>query len=323
MKGNKRKLTCTGNKENSLTNWLAKRSRVTNISMDSTIVQEYLNKNSSTPTTASTDSISANLDCASENLQHTAEAAPSDNTNIAADLISDKVLRDDNVVKNEYVKKFLVNLHVNGRHFVRCKPCYEQPEIVRLHSRKNKLPPIVQETGTIFRSAVVNEHFLATHHLEAVKAYNLSLLSKQEKRKVAPILKTVAKVNADYENKIGKLLVHAYCDGKRLTLSGNSFPARVAASKIAEHFSSNQTIKEIIESNKLDLQYVSPNGHHDILETIVRSDRDRLKNKLANDVLAISIRCDGSVDRTQEDKIYTTAKIVTKKRRRTGHLSRS
>ena len=60
-----------------------------------------------------------------------------------------------------------------------------------------------------------------------------------------------------------------------------------------------------------DLQYLSPNAHSEFLKCIVKSDRNSLASKMS-DALAISIRCDGSVDRTQVDKIYLMAKAITK-----------
>lgn len=50
-------------------------------------------------------------------------------------------------------------------------------------------------------------------------------------------------------------------------------------------------------------------SHLDLLSTIVKSD-DQLEEKF-NPAIAFSIRIDGSIDRTQIDKMYSMLKIVT------------
>lgn len=57
------------------------------------------------------------------------------------------------------------------------------------------------------------------------------------------------------------------------------------------------------------MQYVHPNGHHELLSTIVRSHRSDFM-KILDEAWAISIRIDGSVDFTQIDKIYVMAKVI-------------
>lgn len=64
--------------------------------------------------------------------------------------------------------------------------------------------------------------------------------------------------------------------------------------------------------SSFDLQYASPTGHHDILEAAVASDRERMEVKLCRDILAMPIRSDGSVDKTQIDKIFTMVKVISK-----------
>jgi len=52
--------------------------------------------------------------------------------------------------------------------------------------------------------------------------------------------------------------------------------------------------------------------HRELLECIVECDRKRVRDAIVNDRLALSIRCDGSVDRTQIDNIFVMGKAVTK-----------
>lgn len=58
-----------------------------------------------------------------------------------------------------------------------------------------------------------------------------------------------------------------------------------------------------------DLQYVTPTNYHDFSNCIVQADIINLKNKLKT-CLAISLRCDGSIDRMQIDNIHVLAKVI-------------
>ena len=65
-----------------------------------------------------------------------------------------------------------------------------------------------------------------------------------------------------------------------------------------------------------DLQYLSPNAHSEFLKCIVKSNRNSLASKMS-DALAISLRCDGLVDRTQIDKIHLMARPYQKTEKKT------
>lgn len=60
----------------------------------------------------------------------------------------------------------------------------------------------------------------------------------------------------------------------------------------------------------MNLQYVNPKSHLQLLSTIVESDQANFRQKL-DSAIALSIRIDGSVDTTQIDKIYVLLKILT------------
>jgi len=127
--------------------------------------------------------------------------------------------------------------------------------------------------------------------------------------KETPMCKAISKTNEELANKIGSLFIHVYGDGKKLTLSANYFPMRVVLSRESQSFNFNDESKEA----KLDqnLQYVSPVSHLEMLKCIVEADRASLSKKIEQSI-AISLRCDGSVDRTQLDKIFVMAKVVSK-----------
>jgi len=53
-----------------------------------------------------------------------------------------------------------------------------------------------------------------------------------------------------------------------------------------------------------DFQYLTPTLHPELLECTVECDRQRVRDAIVKDTFALSIRCDGSVDWTQIDKIF-------------------
>ena len=61
----------------------------------------------------------------------------------------------------------------------------------------------------------------------------------------------------------------------------------------------------------MDLQYINSSCHRELLQIIVDSHRKTLANTI-KESFASSLRCDGSVDRTQVDKIFTMLKIIDK-----------
>ena len=204
----------------------------------------------------------------------------------------------------------LKHLHKNGRHYLRCETCFSNPNVVKIFSRKAKVPAIAQEPGTVFRNSVVSDHLNSEIHREETKAKRLLSLKGPEKlhvTKSTPIGRALSTADAQLAVKVGGLLLHVCHGAKRLTLSANSFPSRVIVSRLAREFSFDDWSASDMPQ---DLQYLSPNAHSEFLKCIVKSDRNSLALKMS-DALAISLRCDGSVDRTI-DKIYIMAKAISK-----------
>lgn len=73
----------------------------------------------------------------------------------------------------------------------------------------------------------------------------------------------------------------------------------------------NDTDQNLADIRKINLRYLNPVYYKEILTCIVTAESDLIMDKL-HDCIALSLRCDGSADRTNLDKIYTIAKIVTK-----------
>jgi len=67
-------------------------------------------------------------------------------------------------------------------------------------------------------------------------------------------------------------------------------------------------------SNNIDdseLQYLTPHTHRDLLKCIVETNQSSFVENNHNNSLALSLRCDGSVDQTRIDKMYLLMKSIT------------
>lgn len=213
-----------------------------------------------------------------------------------------------NNLSNVKFNKSLIFFHHNNLNYVRCKACIKFPEIVKRNSSNNKPPPITTNGGTKYLEKTVKEHLNSKIHVECLKAYEQSLLTPAELIKKTPIGRCLDQSILILANHIGKLMIEAFGSAKKLTLSANTFPARVVMGNIANEFDDNNYKSE---ESKYNLQYITPASFRDCLEIIVQCHRSKLEEFLINS-LALSLRCDGSIDRSQIDKIYTMVKAISK-----------
>ena len=168
-----------------------------------------------------------------------------------------------------------------------------------MFARNRKCPPIAQKDGTIFRKATVYDHFDTLYH--AVKAFKLKSLSTSELSVDGSIEIAISKGNEALSDKIGGFMILVYYDAKRLTLSANSFPGRAVVAELSNKFKFNADINNYNPS----LQYLTPRNDRELLKCIVESERKQFSE-------AISLRCDGSIDRTQIDNQFVLLKVVNK-----------
>lgn len=182
------------------------------------------------------------------------------------------------------------------------------PEIVRRECRNSKPPPIVLETGTRFRKKTVTDHFASSYHKHCKQAVLLASTAAHAKKTDKSLIDMhISEANKQFANHIGSLMLQVYADAKRLTVSAYSWPARYVASESGKGFDFNATDAPIVPEN-INLQYVNPAGHLNLMTTIVNSS-DEIRNEIKNS-LACSIHIDGSVDKSQIDKIYILLKTV-------------
>lgn len=119
----------------------------------------------------------------------------------------------------------------------------------------------------------------------------------------------VDKWNEKIISHVTKLLFTIYVDAKKLTSSAHSWPARFVAAEAGNLFDCKDVNAPAIDP-MMNLQYVNQTSHASLLNAIVESDKPNFRTKLQTSIAA-SIRVDGSVDRTQIDKIYIMLKFIT------------
>lgn len=203
--------------------------------------------------------------------------------------------------------KFFAYFRRDKREFVRCDACFKNQEIVKFHAYNRVVPAIATENGTRSRSEIVLSHTLNQYHKECVKTERKKLLELPKDNQTS-IETSMSNSNSKLADHVGTLMIQIYNDAKRLSLSAYSWPSRYVSGQASNEFSFNANTSKTIPSN-IPMQYVNRPGHLQLMTCIVEAERDVIKDKISTS-LAISLRADGSIDRTQKDKIYVMAKII-------------
>ena len=145
-------------------------------------------------------------------------------------------------------------------------------------------------------------------HAKAVEAEQASRLTPAKRIQKSQLGSTVAKASAQLQNKIAKLMINVFNDAKKLTLSAWSWPSREIANMIAAGLDFQEEFSAFNPPPSV-FQYITPSQHKAFLKCIVVADQDNVKSKLEK-CLALSLRCDGSVDRRRIDNCHVIAKII-------------
>lgn len=196
-----------------------------------------------------------------------------------------------------------------GRKRIRCSTCFNNPDTVKKFNN-NKLCALATECGTIPRKDVLASHLKSQIHENCKKAEEMKNLTLVEKEKKVPVHRMIAKQNLVLAKKVGRFICSVYNDAKHGTLSAWSWPSREVADLKGRALDFMSDEHETFLPKEGQLQYVNPTAHKEFLECIVKADIGNLKAKLKN-CLAISLRLDGSVDRTQVDNVHVMVKAVT------------
>ena len=128
-----------------------------------------------------------------------------------------------------------------------------------------------------------------------------------------PWLAVMKKSNAHVVSLLTHMAVEVYNDSLLETPSAWSWPARSLAPMHADHVvaitADNQAFTPLRPAAS-DLRYRSPTAYREMLDVISSLERDRLGERLQR-CLVYSVQIDGSMDRTQRDNKFVTARLMT------------
>lgn len=197
---------------------------------------------------------------------------------------------------------------------VRCEVCFKYQDIVKMYGISRKKAQVTNEEGTKNRTNVLKAHLLTPYHNACMRKRALEL-ERGSGSNIAnvnghtPLEKMVSTLNAEKSNTISRYIMAIYTDAKILTSSAFSWPARTFTSEYARKYNINDPHGNQEAMNQTNLQYINPVSYSEFLECIVEADRNVVAQKLEA-CLAMSLRVDGSIDRTNIDKIYMLAQII-------------
>lgn len=212
----------------------------------------------------------------------------------------------------DYIEKWNIGLGINK---MRCNVCFRFPKIIGRHT-KNNIPKMTQSGGTQYRKKVLLKHLSSKYHVECMRASLTSpLLEAIDSKRRTTLQNMILGSQTKIANTIGRRAISVYADAKCLSNSARSWAARQMAERFADSFDFNDMDKNEENIEKISLNYINPNFHAEILDCIVKVERNVIANKI-KECVALSLRVDGSVDRTCIDKIYVIAKTVDS----AGHL---
>lgn len=201
-----------------------------------------------------------------------------------------------------------------GHGIICCTVCVLYPDTVRQHSSNRKVAPITLKEGTQYRTAIINHHLKTEYHLACVDRHKRKAITTPGiAGSATDIEKYISAKNSKKANFIGRCFLSIYTDSKKLTPAAFNWPARMFAAEYGhgQLYNINDPAKNERLVRELNLQYLNPMAHADFLECIVHVESTLIAQKI-DECLGLSIRADGSVDRTSIDKIYVLAKIINK-----------
>ena len=146
------------------------------------------------------------------------------------------------------------------------------PNIVKMNTDNRKPPPITTSEGARYRQSYVENHFESKCHKACKFALNLTGELK------SGIEIHLRKANKKLASHVTKLLYDVFVDAKKLGNSAWSWPSRVVGAEAGRLFEYENKNSPTVPF--LNLQYVNPVAHLELLSTIVRSEKECLERKL-------------------------------------------
>lgn len=168
--------------------------------------------------------------------------------------------------------------------------------------------------GTSISTSVHSNYECSFLKMESSKFTLLGCLKKSSsseaelaREQQMSICRTITESNRILASRVGHWLSYAYSMAKELILC-DDFADTIVVSHIAENFDYENKFACESQAN-FNMQYLN-SAFEELLEIIVECHKPSFQKNLSS-ARAISLRSDGSVDRTNIDKIYTMAKVVS------------
>jgi hypothetical protein len=196
----------------------------------------------------------------------------------------------------------------HGRRMVRCTVCLENLAAC-LIGKCTRPPSIATELGTSLHSTVVEKHLASTMHTTAVTASMAKKLMPADRQLKIPVLQKFSHANIKLATETGRKMIEIYGDVKKGS-TGWSWPSRHVAHLVADAYNPNEPHGSYCPPTG-SLAYVNPGTYTDFLLNIVDAEMPKLQARIRS-CLAVSLRVDGSVDRTQLDNKHCMLKLVDK-----------
>lgn len=211
-----------------------------------------------------------------------------------------------NIHHMHHIPAGITIFRTGGRKRIRCDICAKFPNIVKRHNPRKPLA-IASAEGTRFQQNILNEHLKSKCHEECSEADRIASVKSGERPNTA-MENSIRIANRQKLTYVGELMIQVFLDAKFLNLPAFNWPARYVAGEASRAYNPVNNSTTTV-GNSINLQYVNPHGHHELMTAIVRSYHDEFMKKI-RESWAISLRVDGSVDSTHIDKIYVMAKVI-------------
>lgn len=216
---------------------------------------------------------------------------------------------------NKYVgiiKKWKSPTGIGNR--IRCEMCFKYRDTVHMYAISRKNAQITKEEGTGNRTDVLEAHLITPYHIACMERHTQELahganIGTDIDDDHVLFEKQLTASNSEKADKISRYMMAIYTDAKLLSPSAYSWPARIFSNEYSRNYSIINPQENQEAMHKINLQYMSPAANSDFLKCIVEVDRNVVAQKLES-CLAVSLRVDGSIDRTNIDKIYVLAQTI-------------
>lgn len=139
----------------------------------------------------------------------------------------------------------------------------------QIHQLWEGLPAIATKEGTRYRTESIQSHIGSKYHEQCKRADCLNNMQLDQNK--ASMDYHISRANKQLADRIAKLILQVYTDGKKLINSAYSWQARYVSAEASHHFDFDKKSDPTIPK-KIEMQYpMNPNSHSELLSASVKS----------------------------------------------------